>query len=103
MAKHANNFSILDQLKGFEWSNEESVAFEVALEAINGAVGAYSALIAWEESKIVPDLKIIAMARTAQANLARQRVTLEPSNPMQVAAIRRHCVQIAEEVRRKSG
>jgi hypothetical protein len=39
------------RLRPFEWSSGESVAYEAAVEAINEAVGAYTALIAAEETK----------------------------------------------------
>ncbi|MGV9815896.1 hypothetical protein ACWDTQ_28800 [Streptomyces cellulosae] len=40
-----NGISITDQLGPHEWSNEETAAYEAAIEAVNGAVGAYSAVI----------------------------------------------------------
>jgi len=46
--------SIISNLRGFTWSTGESVAYEAAVEAINGAVGAYSAVIAAEEVKKNP-------------------------------------------------
>lgn len=36
-------------LEPYEWSNEETAAYEAAIKAIDGAVGAYSTLIAAQE------------------------------------------------------
>ncbi|WP_240467971.1 hypothetical protein [Streptomyces dangxiongensis] len=56
-------FSITDHLGSYEWSNEETAAYEAAIEAVNGAVGAYSALIASEKAKPEPDQAVITEAR----------------------------------------
>ncbi|WP_229868604.1 hypothetical protein, partial [Streptomyces chryseus] len=42
---------ITGSLPPYEWDSEQSVSYEAAIEAINGVVGAYSALIAREEEK----------------------------------------------------
>ncbi|MFZ3476045.1 hypothetical protein ACODT4_44450 [Streptomyces sp. 2.9] len=42
---------LIGQLRPYRWSSEQSVAYEAAIEAINGVVGAYSALIAAAESR----------------------------------------------------
>ncbi|MET8573174.1 hypothetical protein [Streptomyces sp. NPDC004783] len=46
-----NDISITDQLGPHEWSNQETAAYKAAIEAVNGSVGAYSAVIAAEETK----------------------------------------------------
>ncbi|MFE4634805.1 hypothetical protein ACFRJ1_15705 [Streptomyces sp. NPDC056773] len=42
---------VIGHLRPYAWSSEQSVAYEAAIEAINGVVGAYSALIADAESR----------------------------------------------------
>ncbi|MEV6179967.1 hypothetical protein [Streptomyces sp. NPDC052015] len=42
---------VIGNLRPHTWSSEESVAYEAAIEAINGVVGAYSRLIADAESR----------------------------------------------------
>ncbi|MEU3527480.1 hypothetical protein AB0E62_27030 [Streptomyces sp. NPDC038707] len=90
--------SITDQLDPYEWSNEETAAYEAAIEAVNGAVGAYSALIASEEAKPEPDQAVIAEARTAQARLAHEREGLRSTNREQIAEARAGYAQLAREV-----
>ncbi|MFD5588829.1 hypothetical protein ACFWII_34115 [Streptomyces sp. NPDC127063] len=91
-------FSITHQLDEHEWSNEETAAYEAAIEAVNGAVGAYSALIAFEEAKPQPDAAVIADARAAQARLAREREGLRSSDREQIAEARASYARLAREV-----
>lgn len=70
---HSNGISISGRLKPHEWSAEETAAYEAAIEAVNGAVGAYSALISAEERTTHPDPTVVSEARTAQSRLARER------------------------------
>ncbi|WP_256177902.1 hypothetical protein [Kitasatospora aureofaciens] len=93
-----NGISITDQLGPHEWSNEETAAYEAAIEAVNGAVGAYSALIASEEAKSAPDEAVIAEARAAQSRLAREREALRSSDREQIAAARAGYARLAREV-----
>jgi len=89
---------VLSQLQPFTWSTEDGVAYEAALEAINGAVGAYSALIAAEEAKPDPDPRVIAEARAGQAECARWREQLHPADRAAVAETRRRFSQLEREV-----
>jgi len=91
--------SVLSQLQSFTWSSEDSVAYEAAIEAINGAVGAYSALIAAEEAKQEPDLEAIATAQSARADCANWRERLDPADREAVAETRRRFSQLARDVR----
>jgi hypothetical protein len=93
-----NGISITDQLEPHEWSNEETAAYEAAIEAINGAVGAYSAVISAEEAKAAPDRSVIEDARAAQAELAREREGLRSSDREQIARARARYAQLAREV-----
>ncbi|MFJ4008003.1 hypothetical protein ACIPWL_31805 [Streptomyces sp. NPDC090023] len=93
-----NGISITDQLEPHEWSNEETAAYEAAIEAINGAVGAYSAVMSAEKAKAAPDRSIIEDARTAQTQLAREREGLRSSDREQIAAARARYAQLAREV-----
>ncbi|MEU7116653.1 hypothetical protein [Streptomyces sp. NPDC046182] len=99
MPAHTNGVSITHQLETHEWSNEEAAAYEAAIEAVNGAVGAYSARIAAEEAKPEPDQEVIQKAREARARLARERESLRSSDRDQIAAARAHYAQLAREVR----
>ncbi|MFY1679877.1 hypothetical protein [Streptomyces sp. WMMC905] len=85
-----NDVSITHQLPEYKWSNEETAAYEAAVEAVNGAVGAYSALIAAEEKKSEPDPGRIGKAREAQSRLARDRERLRSADAQQIADARAH-------------
>jgi hypothetical protein len=95
--------SLLSQLRPFSRSSEDSAAYEAALESINGAVGAYSALIAAGEAKPEPDPAVISAARDGQAECARWREQLSPANRAQVAETRRRFSRLADEVRARLG
>ncbi|MFF4580084.1 hypothetical protein ACFY15_17075 [Streptomyces sp. NPDC001373] len=82
-----------------EWSNEETAAYEAAIEAVNGAVGAYSALIAAEEAAPEPDPAVIGRAQAARTRLAREREGLRSHNRAQITAARRHYARLARETR----
>jgi hypothetical protein len=90
---------VLDSLESFPWSSQESVAYEAALEAINGAVGAYSAKIAAEKAKAAPDEQVIERARVGRAECARWRARLDPADRTAVAETRRRFTQLAVEIR----
>ncbi|GGV54583.1 hypothetical protein GCM10010293_68590 [Streptomyces griseoflavus] len=93
-----NGISITNQLEPHEWSNEETAAYEAAIEAVNGAVGAYSAVISAEEAKAAPDRSVIEDARAAQTQLAREREGLRSSDREQIAAARSRYAQLTREV-----
>ncbi|MFJ3140273.1 hypothetical protein ACIPK5_30840 [Streptomyces sp. NPDC086843] len=93
-----NGISITDQLNPHEWSNEETAAYEAAIEAVNGAVGAYSAVIAAEEAKATPDESVIDAAQAAQHRLAREREGLRSSDREQISAARAHYAALARKV-----
>ncbi|MYX18401.1 hypothetical protein GTY67_34190 [Streptomyces sp. SID8374] len=95
----SNGISITHALEPHDWSNEETAAYEAAIEAVNGVVGAYSGRIAAEEAKPRPDRGVIKEARTAQAQLAREREALRSSDREQIAAARRDYAQLARDVR----
>ncbi|KIF00431.1 hypothetical protein PL81_41020 [Streptomyces sp. RSD-27] len=94
-----NGISITHQLEPHDWSNEDTAAYEAAIEAVNGAVGAYSALIAAEETKPVPNQEVIEKAQDAQARLAREREALSSTDPEQIAAARQHYARLARQIR----
>ena len=76
-------------MKPYEWSDQESVDYEAALEAINGLVGAYSARITTERAKPTPDLEAIARWRDERAACADARRELRPTDHDEVARVRR--------------
>ncbi|MGA5550494.1 hypothetical protein [Streptomyces pseudogriseolus] len=90
--------SITNQLDPHKWSNEDTAAYEAAIEAANGAVGAYSAVIATEEAKTAPDESVIEATRAAQNRLAREREGLRSSDREQIAAARARYAELAREV-----
>lgn len=94
---------IVGRLRGFAWSSEESVAYEAALEAINAAVGAYSAVISAEEAKAAPDGSVVSAALSGQAECARRREELDPADHAQIAAARREFAELASRIRAGRG
>ncbi|MFF6888932.1 hypothetical protein ACFY9F_37885 [Streptomyces sp. NPDC012421] len=99
MSAPRSGISITHSLEPYDWSNEETAAYEAAIEAVNGAVGAYSARIAAEKAKPHPDQTVIEEARAAQTRLAREREELRSSDREQIANARQRYAQLAREVR----
>ncbi|NXY97374.1 hypothetical protein HYE82_23965 [Streptomyces sp. BR123] len=85
-------------IRGFAWSSEESVAYEAAIEAINGAVGAYSARIHAEQCKESPDAGQISRLLDGQGRCARVREGLVPTDRAQIAEVRRHYADLARRL-----
>ncbi|MFI8515437.1 hypothetical protein ACIGHB_30340 [Streptomyces sp. NPDC085460] len=99
MTQPSNGISVTHALEPYDWSNEETAAYEAAIEAVNGAVGAYSAHIAAEEAKPHPDQAVIEEARAARTRLAREREELRSSDREQIASARQNYARLAREVR----
>ncbi|QGZ52536.1 hypothetical protein GPZ77_33265 [Streptomyces sp. QHH-9511] len=99
MSASNNGVSITHELEPYEWSNEETAAYEAAIEAVNGAVGAYTARIAAERAKPAPDQDAIDAAVAARRQLAREREALRATDQEQIAAARRRYAEIARTVR----
>lgn len=59
----------------------EGIRYEVALELLNAAIGFYSASIAGEEAKAVPDRALLDELHSQQAVYARRRLSLNVGDP----------------------
>ncbi|WNZ09774.1 hypothetical protein [Streptomyces sp. 11x1] len=94
----SSGVSVTHDLEPHDWSNEETAAYEAAIEAVNGAVGAYSARIAAEEAKDAPDTAVIEAARAAQGRLAKERERLRSADREQIAEARSRYARLAREV-----
>lgn len=91
--------SVLDQLGSFEWSTQESVAYEAAVEAINGAVGAYTAQLAAEQRKADPDQAKLDAWRRGRRECEAARRSLDPADHEHVAQARRRYAELAAQLR----
>jgi len=92
-------FSVLDQLGSHEWSTQESVAYEAAIEAINGAVGAYTARINAEQAEAQPDTQKIDDWRGQRRECEAVRRGLDPADHEQIARARQRYAALAEQLR----
>ncbi|UUU32202.1 hypothetical protein JIX56_21115 [Streptomyces sp. CA-210063] len=97
-ASRNTGISVTHSLEPHDWSNEETAAYEAAVEAVNGAVGAYSALIAAEEAKDAPEPAVIEAARAAQGRLAKEREGLRSADRDQIAEARSRYADLAREI-----
>ena len=86
---------VLEELQPFHWSSEESVAYEAALEAIGEAIGAYTAVIADERAKPVPDRHRIDAWLQARQGCAQRRQHLDPTNHEDIQQVRRYYSTLA--------
>jgi hypothetical protein len=81
------NPSVLAGLQPFEWSNDRSVAYEVALEMISQAMACYTEFIA-RERQGENRAELIEKWRAARAESAQQRQDLDASDPAEVIRVR---------------
>ncbi|MFF5447214.1 hypothetical protein [Streptomyces sp. NPDC012888] len=89
---------LIASISGFTWSSEESVAYEAAIEAINGAVGAYTARIHAERAKPHPDHDLVTDLLDGQRQCARAREELKPTDHAQIADTRRRYADLARRL-----
>jgi hypothetical protein len=91
--------SVAGSLQGFRWNSEESVAYEAALEAINGAVGAYTARIVAEMAAPVCNQQVLTGLEAGQARCVQARRRLHPTDHEAVATTRREFAELTRSVR----
>ena|SRR5690625_4381983 len=91
--------SVLDNIEKFTWDSREAVAYEAAVEAINFAIGAYSARLATETSRSTPNRSIIAELQAGQRACALAHDKLRNASPENIAEARRHFTHLAGSVR----
>jgi hypothetical protein len=96
------NPSVLAGLQPFTWSNDESVAYEVALEMISQAIGCYTALIE-RERRGENRAELIEQWDDAQTESARQQRELDASDPAEVARVRDEYAALVRKLRRDLG
>jgi hypothetical protein len=90
--------SVLAGLEQFTWSNDESRAYEVALEGISMVLGEYTALIAEERSKPAPDSAALAVWEAEQQRWVGRRRSLQVADHAGVAATRDECAAVLERL-----
>ncbi|WP_327170155.1 hypothetical protein OG471_00800 [Streptomyces sp. NBC_01336] len=77
---------VIGNLPPYTWSSEESVAYEAAIEAINGVVGAYSGLITEAEERGSTD-EVADLSRR-RAACQQERRGLKADNTEEIARVR---------------
>ncbi|MBM7054406.1 hypothetical protein [Streptomyces durocortorensis] len=78
---------VISNLRPHVWNSEQSVAYEAAIEAINGVVAAYSALIAEAENPPVSQ-ELITEYRTLRTECQQVRKALRAEDTENVARVR---------------
>ena len=97
------NELITGSLDPYTWDSEAAVAYEVAIEAINGVVGAYSALIHEERQRPEPNEERLAELRRLSMECQRERERINPDDAKQVAEIRQRYSQRLHDLRERRG
>jgi len=90
---------VLAGLGPVTWSPEDGVAYEVALEVIHQVVGAYSALIAREESAVAPDESLIGTWEQEQGRWAGRGRNLSPADSRGVDHVTAECQALLARLR----
>lgn len=93
--------SLLDNLKPYVWSDEESVAYEVAIEATGEVVGVCSSKLSKERVKPEPDPDVIAAWHDEIRRWVKIRRALDPTNHDQIARVRREAPAHAQYLRQR--
>lgn len=78
---------VIGNLRPHVWSSEQSVAYEAAIEAINGVVGAYSGLIAEAENRPGTGAEIAEYQRL-RTKCQQERRGLKPEDAENIARVR---------------
>jgi hypothetical protein len=79
-ASGAPEFSVVAGLEPFAWSQDDAVAYEVALDTIGMVIACYSDLIAAERSRPRPDLGAVEAWRSARTTAAAAQSGLAPDD-----------------------
>lgn len=92
---------ITGSLEPYVWDSEAAVAYEAAVEAINGVVGAYSALISREEKRSAEsrDATAISEWHRLQGECQQTRQGIDPDDAEQVRAVRSEYAARLRELR----
>lgn len=93
----------VDELTSFEWSSQEAVAYEAAVEAINEVRALYTGLIAREQTTAQPDEQRIAAWTRERSACAQVTRSLDPADRAQVATVRRDYTARAVQLREEHG
>lgn len=90
---------VLAALGPVAWALEDGVAYEVALEVIQQVVGAYSALIAKEESADAPNTLAIEAWEREQGQWVRTGRELSPADRTGVDRVTAECQALVAALR----
>lgn len=89
--------SVLSGLQPFEWSDEQSVSYEVALELVSQVVGGFEALINREQGKASPDDELIRDWNAAEDRFLARRKSLRLNDNDEIRRLTADCT---DEIRR---
>ena len=90
---------VLAGLGPVSWSPEDGVAYEVALEVIQQVIGAYSALIAKEESRAASDASLIESWEQEQGRWAGRGRELDPADRRGIDQVVAECQALLARLR----
>ena len=70
------------------WTQEQSINFECAREAINYLMAIYTSELYSEKEKALPDEQRIETLRTRRSQLAKERSSIDADDDQMVAEVR---------------
>lgn len=85
------------------WTQDEAIAFEVARETINHVMSIYTAQIADERRKPVPDETKIAALSARRSELHRERTALRLKDHAEVARVSEEYGAFVRDWNRRQG
>lgn len=91
--------SVLEDLQTVDWSNEDSVDYEVALDTISRLVAWYAARIEQERAKAEPNTAAIDGWRAERARWVRERQELRPTAVGRVREATAEAAELLEQLR----
>lgn len=94
--------SVLMHIEPMEWSDEQSVAYEVAVEGLSRAIGIQSTLMWREQQRAAPDVESLREWNANRQRLVRRRETLRPDDREAVRQVQQECAEIIQAFRSSS-
>jgi hypothetical protein len=95
--------SVLAGVRPFEWSLEDSVAFEGALDTIGMVIARYSGRIAEERRRAVPNTTTSDLWERARNEASEARRSLRPDDRSEIDRVRQKYDHLYQQLRQTNG
>jgi len=98
-AEEPDELSVMDRMTPLDYSSDDGVALEVAIETINEVVGAYNARLYAEQAKPEPDASVVAKLRKARTDCIHDQDSFRLTDMAHIEATRLHYAALLHSLR----